>query len=184
VRFLPPLAWTSLIAWFATDRGSAPVTGGVFAEVLLWILPDLPPDTVAVLHGLARKCGHVTEYSVLAILWARSLGGWRAPLALTVATAFLDELVQATTVTRTGSAADVVLDAASGTAAVALFRGGAATLARATTVLLWVAAVGGSALLLIELAAGARARWLWLSVPAAWLAIALRRRAGRSPVRP
>lgn len=130
------------------------------------------------LHGLARKCGHVTEYSVLAILWARSLGGWRLPLALTVATAFLDELAQATTLTRTASAADVALDGASAAVAVAIFRDGAATLARLTTMLLWVAAAGGSALLLIDLAAGAPARWLWLSVPAAWLAIAVRRRAG------
>jgi VanZ family protein len=175
---LPPLAWTALIGWFATDRGGAPVTQGGVAAVLLWIFPDLPPDTVDALHGVARKCGHVTEYSVLVILWARSLGGWRLPLALTVATAFLDELAQATTLTRTGSAADVALDAASATAAVALFRDGAATLARVTTALLWVAAVGGSALLVIDFAAGARARWLWLSVPAAWLAIAVRRRAG------
>ena len=178
MRFLPPLAWTALIAWFATDRGGAPVTGGAFATVILWILPSLPPDTVDVLHGIARKCGHVTEYSVLAILWARSLGGWRVPLALTVATAFLDELLQSTTLTRTGSAADVVLDATSAIAAVALFRDGAATLARVTTVLLWVAAMGGSAMLLIDAASGARTKWLWLSVPAAWLAIAVRRRTG------
>ncbi|MET0850068.1 MAG: VanZ family protein [Candidatus Rokuibacteriota bacterium] len=177
MRLLPPLAWTALIAWFATDRGGAPVTGGAFAAVILWILPDLPPDTVDALHGLARKFGHVTEYSVLVILWARSFGGWRVPLALTVATAFLDELAQAATLTRTGSAADVALDAASAGAAVALFRGGAATLARVTTALLWVAAVGGSALFLLDLAAGAQARWLWLSVPAAWLVIAVRRRA-------
>jgi len=177
-RLLPPIVWTALIAWFATDRGGAPVTAGVVAAAIRWILPDLPPDTVDALHGLARKCGHVTEYGVLVILWARSLGGWRLPLALTVATAFGDELAQSTTSTRTGSAADVVLDAASATVAVGLVRDGAAMLARATTLLLWAAAVGGSALLLIDLAAGARARWLWLSVPAAWLAVAIRRRAG------
>lgn len=176
-RLLPPLVWTALIAWFATDRGGAPATQGTIAATLLWIFPGLAPDTVDALHGLARKCGHVTEYSVLALLWARSLPGWRRPLALTVATAFLDELAQATTLTRAASAADVILDAASAGAAVALFRDGAATLARMASALLWIAAAGGSALLLIDLVTGARARWLWLSVPAAWLALAIRRRA-------
>jgi VanZ family protein len=178
MRVLPPLVWTAMIAWFAADRGGAPATRTGFAAVLLWIVPHLAPETIDALHGLARKCGHVTEYSILVILWARALRGWRAPLALTVATAFLDELIQATTLTRGASAADVVLDAASATVAVALFRDGVAMLTRVTAVLLWLAAVGGSALVLIDLAAGARVTWLWLSVPAAWLAVVLWRRTG------
>ncbi len=178
MRLLPPLVWTALIAWFAADRGGAPATRTGFAAMLLWVVPHLPPDTVDALHGMVRKCGHVTEYSVLVMLWARALGGWRLPLAFTVATAFLDELIQATTLTRGASAADVVLDAASATVALAVLRDGVALLTHVTTALLWVAAVGGSALVLIDLAAGARVTWLWLSVPAAWVAVVLWRKAG------
>jgi hypothetical protein len=45
-----------------------------------------------------------------------------------------------------------------------------------TGVLLWLSALVGTALLLLDLAAGAPAGWLWLSAPAAWLLLAWRRR--------
>jgi hypothetical protein len=48
-------------------------------------------------------------------------------------------------------------------------------------VLLWAAAAGGTVLLAIDLAAAAPPGWLWLSVPAAWLALwGWRRRRARA----
>jgi len=47
--------------------------------------------------------------------------------------------------------------------------------------LLWAAAAGGTVALGIDLAASAPSGWLWLSVPAAWLALWVwRRRRARA----
>ena len=45
------------------------------------------------------------------------------------------------------------------------------TAERLTTLLLWSAAGGGSVLLLVSVLAGAPARWLWGSVPLAWIVL-------------
>jgi hypothetical protein len=96
---------------------------------------------------------------------------------LAALTAFLDEARQALVIGRGASAADVVLDAASAGLAVALLAGGVVPTVEAVTgLLLWSAALVGTALLLLDLAAGAPVGWLWLSAPAAWLLLAWRRR--------
>jgi VanZ family protein len=180
LRWLLPLGWTALIAWGSTDLLGAPVTRGRLSPLLAALLPWLSLDALETLHWLFRKAGHVVEYAVLASLWAWALGGWRRAGALAVGTAFLDELHQATTFTREGSAADFLLDSASAVAALMVLRAGPlAAATAAATALLWAAAAGGTALIAIDLAAGAPARWLWLTTPAAWLALALRFRAGR-----
>ena len=51
----------------------------------------------------------------------------------------------------------------------------AAGMSALTGALLWAAAAGGAILLLIDVAAGAPSGWLWLTTPAAWLALGLRR---------
>jgi len=50
-----------------------------------------------------------------------------------------------------------------------------------TTILLWIAAAGGTLLLLLHLLAGTPARWLWVSAPLAWLALWGWWRVGRRP---
>ena len=89
---------------------------------------------------------------------------------------------QATTLTREGSVADVLLDGAAAAAALAVaalgIRPSADHVAR---LLLWAAAAGGTVLLAIDVAAAAPSGWLWLSVPAAWLTLwAWRRRRARA----
>ena len=49
-----------------------------------------------------------------------------------------------------------------------------------TGALLWVAAVGGTALIALQWSLGVPSRWLWGSTPAAWIALVLWRRWGRS----
>ena len=40
-----------------------------------------------------------------------------------------------------------------------------------TTGLLWLAALGGTGLLLLHAATGTPGRWLWASTPLAWIAL-------------
>lgn len=184
-RFLPPLAWSALIAWFSGAGWGAGATLPLLEAWLRALAPGAAPEQIAALHALARKAGHVIEYAVLALLWRRALtppGTWRAPLLLAALTAGLDEAHQATTLTRQGSLADVLLDVAAAALALLVATHGAGRVAdRLARLLLWAAAAGGTALLAIDLAAAAPAGWLWLSVPGAWLALWVwRRRRARA----
>jgi VanZ family protein len=188
LRFLPPLAWSALIAWFSSAGWHGGATTPLVQLWLSVLLPSAAPEQVAAAHWLVRKSGHVVEYAVLALLWRRALAGpdasasWRWPLALAALTAALDEAHQATTFTREGSVSDVVLDAGSAAAALLVARRGARRVADGLAwLLLWAAAGGGTAMLAIDLAAAAPSGWLWLSVPAAWLTLwAWRRRRARA----
>jgi VanZ family protein len=187
VRFLPPLAWSALIAWFSSAGWHG---GATFPLLEAWaraLLPWAAPEQIAALHWLLRKTGHVVEYAVLALLWRRALAvpgapaPWRSPLGLAALTAVLDEAHQAITPTREGSIADVLLDTGAAAAALHVAARGARHAADGVAwALLWTAAVGGTALLAIHLAVAVPSGWLWLSVPAAWLFLWVwrRRRAG------
>ncbi|HEU4438907.1 MAG TPA: VanZ family protein [Methylomirabilota bacterium] len=178
LRFLPPLAWSALIAWFSGAGFSAASTASLLEPWLRAILPGATPEQIAALHWLLRKAGHVAEYAVLALLWSRAIGGargrtpWRRPLLLAALTAGLDEAHQATTHVREGSLADVLLDTVAAAAALRVAVGGLGRAAESLAqILLWIAAAGGTLLLAINLAAAAPSGWLWLSVPAAWLSL-------------
>lgn len=183
LRFLPPLAWSVVIAWFSGARFHGVATAPLIEPWLRALLPWATLEQIAGAHWLLRKTGHVVEYAVLALLWRRALAGpdapapWRWPLALAMLTAGLDEIRQALTPTREGRLVDVLLDsgAAAGALLVATLGTGRAAdgLAR---LLLWAAAGGGTVMLAIDLAAAAPPGWLWLSVPAAWLALWVWRR--------
>jgi hypothetical protein len=187
-RFLPPLAWSALIAWFSGAGWHGGATIPLFEPWLGALLPWATPEQIAGAHWLLRKTGHVVEYAVLALLWRRALAGpdapapWRWPFALAVLTAGLDEAHQAITPTREGRVADVLLDASAATAALLVATLGARRAADGLAwLLLWAAAAGGTVLLAIDLAAAVPSGWLWLSVPAAWLTLWVwRRRRGRA----
>jgi hypothetical protein len=127
-------------------------------------------------------------------LWLRAFasggGGARRPAAwrawgIAAVWAVIDEGYQSTVGSRTGSALDVAIDAA-GALAVAIpgAHGWRPTADRLTRALLWVAALGGSVLLVINLVVGVASGVLWLTVPAAALALALFRRRRTSATRP
>jgi len=188
LRFLPPLAWSVLIAWFSGAGWHGGATTPLVEPWLRALLPWATPEQIAGVHWLLRKTGHVVEYAVLALLWQRALAGpdasapWRWPLALTVLTAGLDEVHQAITPTREGRVADVVLDGSAAAAALLVATLGPRRAADGLAwVMLWAAAAGGTVLLAIDLAAAAPSGWLWLSVPAAWLTLWVwRRRRARA----
>jgi VanZ family protein len=178
LRFLPPVVWTALIAWFSTENWSAAETGRSLLPLLHRLLPWAAPEQLEALHWLVRKTAHVVEYGVLAALWRRALDsrgpgrGWLAPFGLSVLTAALDELHQSTTLTRGASPVDVLLDStAAGTALIVLSGDIRLVVSWLTGALLWVAAAGGTALIALDWSQGAPAGWLWWSVPAAWLVL-------------
>src|ERR1700737_3535412 len=72
-RFLAPLAWTALIAWFSSDRWGASGTAPLLEPWLRALLPWAAPEQIAALHWLARKAGHVGADAVLALPLGRAL---------------------------------------------------------------------------------------------------------------
>ncbi|HKW92384.1 MAG TPA: hypothetical protein VJX92_10830, partial [Methylomirabilota bacterium] len=86
LRFLPPLAWSAVIAWFSGAGWGASATGPLLEPWLRAIFPWAAPEQIAGLHWLVRKIGHVVEYATAALLWRRAFAGadapgaWRAPL--------------------------------------------------------------------------------------------------------
>jgi len=186
--WLPPLVWMATIMWFSTGDFSAENTGSVLKPLLRWLLPGLTAPQLDAVHAVVRKSAHVTEYAVLAALWfvaltrERGLAPRRAAwLAFLVAVgwAFLDELHQATEPSRTASAMDVAIDAMGALAASTIGRHGwGRALDVASAGFLWVAAAGGAVVMALDLASGVAPGVLWLTVPAAMVALVLRRRAG------
>ena len=187
MRFLPAILWTALIAWFSTDTWSASGPGtGFLSPLLSALLPWAHLEQIQGVIWLIRKAAHVTEYAVLAILWcgaftSRGPASRRLAFGLSVLTAGLDEIHQATTAARTGSIADVLLDSTAAAAALVLLARRGAAIDRLIGGLFWIAALGGAAMLAINWAAAAPAPWLWPSAPMAWIALFLwRRRPARA----
>jgi VanZ family protein len=174
------------IAWFSSGEFSADNTGAVLGPIFRWLLPSATDAQLALLHGLVRKTAHVTEYGILAALWfvaltrerglSRRHAAWLA-FVVAVVWACLDELHQTTVPTRSGSAVDVFFDATGAMAASLVgWHGGGRVLDVVTAIFLWTAAAGGALAIAIDLASGVSAGVLWVTVPLAMLALALRRR--------
>lgn len=117
----PVVLWLALITLFSTGIFHGGFTYRLVRAVLLAVVPDLSPETVALIHLGVRKLAHVLEYFVLTLLLYRAfrqdaLDGrhWRWALySLTGAVAFagMDELHQRFHPLRTGSPSDVAIDA-------------------------------------------------------------------------
>ena len=166
--------------WFSSRH-----THNALAGLLAWVAPWLDPADVAILHGTLRKAAHLAEYAILALLWFRALTrdtalrhgtAAGAALAICVAWAALDEVHQSFVPSRTASPGDVAIDAAGAMAAlVVIRRDWLHTASVVTSLLLWVAAAGGAAVLAVDWATGVPPGSLRWTVPAAALALAARR---------
>jgi VanZ family protein len=122
--------WIAVVLGFSSDRFSAESTARVLAPLVRWIFPAISAETQQLLQFLVRKGAHVFEYAVLAALAYQALrqssSPWRSAglaLALVAAVAATDETHQASSAARSGSAADVGIDAAGGAAALFLLVG-------------------------------------------------------------
>lgn len=173
-----------VILGFSSSGFSAEHTGGVLQAILGWVWPTATTAQLAWAHALLRKTAHVVEYAVLGTLWFRALvhaaparPARAAALAVVIAAAWavVDETHQATLATRTGSVLDVALDTAGAGAAVLAARIGYALGGDlATTVLLWLVAVGGVAVIGVDVLGGVDAGSLWITVPAAGVLLLVR----------
>ena len=71
--WLPVLLWMTVIFSFSSDSHSQQHSAGLFEPFLRWLFPHASPDTIAWLHHMVRKLGHLTEYAILGLLVWRAL---------------------------------------------------------------------------------------------------------------
>ena len=121
--WLLPLGWMSLIFVGSSDSQSYVHSSRLIEPLLRWLFPHMTSEHVEAIHHLLRKCAHLTEYAVLALLLWRAV---RKPLpndprpwrwreaAIAVAIVFLyastDEFHQRYVPTRTPMVSDVFID--------------------------------------------------------------------------
>lgn len=122
--WLPALLWMGLIFFMSTDTGSAAHTSRYLEPLLRWLNPQISQGTIQQAHVLVRKCGHLTEYAVLAMLCWHALMNCRAAkpgdqamkcaaiaFVISVIYAASDEYHQSFIPTRGPSVSDVLIDA-------------------------------------------------------------------------
>ena len=117
--FRIPLLWLSVVLFLGSSRFGAHQTGPWLIPLLKALAPWAAARDLDGLHMVVRKLWHLTQYAILARTWLLGVlacrrsslrtASWIA-LLVCVACAFVDEGHQAMLLTRTGSAADAVLD--------------------------------------------------------------------------
>ena len=70
--WLPLLVWLGVIFLGSIDLMSAEHTSRFIVPFLRWLKPDISPETLASIHFIFRKCAHVSEYAILALLLLRA----------------------------------------------------------------------------------------------------------------
>jgi len=129
-QWLPPVMWAVLILGFSSEAFAASQTSRIIVPILKWLLPSASEETIGLLHAVIRKMAHLVEYAIFAALLLRSFRygsnrewNWRwaaGTLLIALACAAADEYRQSLTLSRTGSAFDVLVDGAGAVTAIAL----------------------------------------------------------------
>jgi VanZ family protein len=127
--WLPALFWMALIFSASSDANSFKHSSRIIVPLLHWLFPQMPDDTIYLIVLLVRKCAHLTEYAVLALLLWRALRKpmkndprpwlWceaRLTLLIVALYAASDEFHQIFVPTRTAQVSDVFVDTAGGAA--------------------------------------------------------------------
>jgi VanZ family protein len=121
--WLLPIAWMFVIFAGSSDSSSYQHSSRLVEPLLHWLFPHMSQAHVEAIHHVIRKCAHLTEYALLAILLWRAVRkpvrndsrpwSWREAL-ITVAIVFLyastDEFHQRFVPTRTPMVSDVFID--------------------------------------------------------------------------
>jgi VanZ family protein len=121
--WLPLLIWLGVIFLGSTSLMSAEHTSRFIVPILLWLKPGMAPETTRSILFAMRKCAHVSEYAILALLlWhaLRSGSALRAKISMLFSAVLLgcavvaasDEFHQSFVKSRTSSVRDVLLDIA------------------------------------------------------------------------
>jgi glycopeptide antibiotics resistance protein len=119
--WLPLFIWLGVMFFGSTDVMSAEHTSRYIVPFLLWLKPGMSPQILWTILVVARKCAHVIEYTVLALLlWralrsvptlhAKSVMVFGAVLLGCAVFAASDEFHQTFVKSRTPSVRDVLLD--------------------------------------------------------------------------
>jgi len=125
-RWWPALVWAAVIFNFSTGTFTSENTSRFIIPSLHWLFPHAAPETLELTHHLIRKCGHLTEYFILSLLFLRGIRSGRpgvrlrwalTAILLVAAYASLDEFHQLFVPGRTAAVTDVMLDTAGGAAA-------------------------------------------------------------------
>jgi VanZ family protein len=77
--WLPVLVWMVVIYSASGDRKSVQHSSRLIEPLLRWLFPHLANETVWQIVWLVRKCAHLTEFAILALLVWRALGASPAP---------------------------------------------------------------------------------------------------------
>jgi VanZ family protein len=130
--WLPVLIWMTLIFSASADSHSSQHSSRFVEPLLRWLFPQMPQAQIEAIHHIFRKCAHLAEYSILALLLWRAIRkpekgnprpwNWtEAGLALSIVFLYAasDELHQVFVPTRTAQVSDVLIDTSGG--ATALF---------------------------------------------------------------
>jgi VanZ family protein len=64
-KWMPVLVWAIIIFVFSTSYFSAENTSRFFDPILRFVMPGASMTTIALTHGLIRKCAHFTNYAIL-----------------------------------------------------------------------------------------------------------------------
>jgi len=121
--WLPLLIWLGVIFVGSTDLMSAEHTSRFIVPILLWLKPGMAPETIQSILFAVRKCAHMAEYAILALLLWRALrsgSALRAKISILFGAVLLgcavvaasDEFHQSFVKSRTPSVRDVLLDIA------------------------------------------------------------------------
>ncbi len=105
----------------STNAMSSEHTSRYMVPFLLWLKPGMSPVTIWTVLVVIRKCAHVTEYAILALLIGRALGSvpsLRTKTSILSGAVLLgcaifavsDEYHQTFVKSRTPSVRDVILD--------------------------------------------------------------------------
>lgn len=120
-NWLPVFIWLAVIFLGSTDLMSAEHTSRFIVPFLRWLNPDISPERLASIHSIVRKCAHLGEYAVLALLLLRAailvtnlkrslpilyVSVWVACLFV----AITDEFHQTFVASRGASATDIIID--------------------------------------------------------------------------
>ena len=122
-NWLPVMVWIGVIFLGSTDLMSAEHTSRFIVPFLRWLKPDISAETLASIHFIVRKCTHVGEYAILALLLLRAatlmpnskrsipilyVSVWGVCLFVAVT----DEFHQTFVASRDAAATDVMIDSA------------------------------------------------------------------------
>ena len=103
--WMPVILWAGLILWASDDTFSSGQSHG-------WLARFFGGEVPYGLNFTLRKLGHIVAYGILGALAWRADRRFTVAIAITLIVAATDEWRQSLSLTRTGSAWDVVLDTA------------------------------------------------------------------------